>query len=51
MLVIKYKYKYEINVLNIWQVSAFTNKPCLKTKCVRKLGMTYRSKKRIKNNS
>ena len=27
ILVIKYKYEYEINVLKIWQVSAFTIEP------------------------
>ena len=46
MLVIKYKYKYETNVLkkvkNIWQVSAFISESWLKTKCVKKLGMTDR---------
>ena len=35
-LAIKYKYEYEINVLKIWQVSAFTSEPWLKTKCVKK---------------
>ena len=41
ILVIKYKYEYEINVLKIWQVSAFTSEPWLKTKFVKLIRSNY----------
>ena len=44
-LAIKYKYEYEINVLKIWQVSAFTSEPSLKTKCVKKIGNDSQTEK------